>query len=196
MERVFAWLRPNDLVWSYWVNNYLLGNEPPAFDVLYWNSDTTRLPAKFHSELLTLFQQNLLAEPGKLTVCGTPIDISQVDCDFYAVGGVTDHIVPWESCYQSSLLLGKCEFVLSNSGHIQSILNPPGNPKATFFSNTERPADAKVWFEGATKQNGSWWEHWKAWLLARSGSQKDAPATPGNSTFSPLVDAPGTYVYK
>ena len=196
MERVFAWLRPNDLVWNYWVNNYLLGHEPPAFDVLYWNSDSTRLPAKFHGELLTLYQQNPLAEPGKLTVCGTPIDISQVDCDFYDVGGMTDHIVPWESSYHSSLLLGKREFILSNSGHIQSILNPPGNPKATFFTNTERPADAKAWFEGATKQNGSWWEHWKAWLLARSGSQKAAPASPGNSTYKPLVEAPGTYVYE
>jgi polyhydroxyalkanoate synthase len=195
MERVFAWLRPNDLVWNYWVNNYLLGREPPAFDVLYWNSDSTRLPAKFHGELLTLYQQNSLAVAGKLTVCGTPIDISQVDCDFYDVGGVTDHIVPWESSYHSSLLLGKREFILSNSGHIQSILNPPGNPKATFFTNTERPADAKAWFEGATKQNGSWWEHWKAWLLARSGSQKAVPASPGNSTYKPLVEAPGTYVY-
>jgi polyhydroxyalkanoate synthase len=196
MERVFAWLRPNDLVWNYWVNNYLLGHEPPAFDVLYWNSDSTRLPAKFHSELLTLYQQNSLAVPANLTVCGTPIDISRVDCDFYNVAGMTDHIVPWESCYHSSLLLGKREFILSNSGHIQSILNPPGNPKATFFSNTERPADAKAWFEGATKQNGSWWEHWKAWLLARSGPQKAAPATPGNSTYTPLIDAPGTYVFE
>jgi polyhydroxyalkanoate synthase len=196
MERVFAWLRPNDLVWNYWVNNYLLGNEPPTFDVLYWNSDSTRLPAKFHSDLLTLYQQNPLPVPNKLTVRGTPIDIAQVDCDFYDVAGVTDHIVQWESSYHSSLLLGKREFILSNSGHIQSILNPPGNPKATFFTNSERPADAKAWFERATKQNGSWWEHWKAWLLARSGSQKEAPASPGNSTYKPLVEAPGTYVFE
>jgi Poly-beta-hydroxybutyrate polymerase (PhaC) N-terminus len=141
-------------------------------------------------------KQNLLPVAGKLTVCGTPIDISQVDCDFYDVGGVTDHIVPWESCYHSSLLLGKREFILSNSGHIQSILNPPGNPKATFFTNTERSADAKAWFEGATKQNGSWWEHWKAWLLDRSGSQKEAPAALGNNTYRPMVESPGTYVYE
>ncbi|HLZ58733.1 MAG TPA: alpha/beta fold hydrolase [Ktedonosporobacter sp.] len=196
MERVFAWLRPNDLVWNYWVNNYLLGQKPPAFDVLYWNSDSTRLPAKFHGDLLTLYQQNPLPVPGKLTVCGTPIDLSQVDGDFYAVAGVTDHIVPWQSSYHSSRLLGKCEFVLSNSGHIQSILNTPDNPKATFFINTERPASAQAWLEGATKQNGSWWEHWKAWLLARSGSQKATPASPGNSTYMPLIEAPGTYVYE
>jgi polyhydroxyalkanoate synthase len=196
MERVFAWLRPNDLVWNYWVNNYLLGREPPAFDVLYWNSDSTRLPAKFHGELLTLYQENPLPVPGKLTVRGTPIDLSQVDCDFYDVAGVTDHIVPWESCYHSSLLLGKREFILSNSGHIQSILNPPGNPKATYFTNAERPVDAKAWLEGATKQNGSWWEHWRDWLLARSGPQKEAPAAPGNSTYTPLADAPGTYVFE
>jgi polyhydroxyalkanoate synthase len=196
MERVFAWLRPNDLVWNYWVNNYLLGNEPPAFDVLYWNSDSTRLPAKFHSELLTLYQQNPLPVPGKLTVCGTPIDISPVDCDFYDVAGITDHIVPWESSYHSSLLLSKREFILSNSGHIQSILNPPGNPKATFFTNTERPAHAQTWLAGATKNPGSWWEHWKAWLLDRSGLQKAAPTSLGNTTYRPLVEAPGTYVYE
>jgi polyhydroxyalkanoate synthase len=196
MERVFAWLRPNDLVWNYWVNNYLLGNEPPTFDVLFWNSDSTRLPAKFHSELLTLYQENPLPVAGKLTVRGTPIDMAQVDCDFYDVAGVTDHIVPWEASYHSSLLLNKREFILSNSGHIQSILNPPGNPKATFFTNNARYADAKDWLGGATKQNGSWWEHWKAWLLDRSGSLKAAPASPGNSTYRPLVEAPGTYVHE
>ena len=196
MERIFAWLRPNDLVWNYWVNNYLLGNEPPTFDVLYWNSDSTRLPATFHSELLTLYQQNPLPVAGKLTVRGTPIDIAQVDCDFYTIAGVTDHIAPWEACYRSSLLLGKREFILSNSGHIQSILNPPSNPKATFFTNTERPADAQIWLAGATKNPGSWWEHWKAWLLARSGLQKVAPTSLGNSTYQPLVEAPGTYVYE
>ncbi len=168
MARVFSWLRPNDLIWNYWVNNYLLGHEPPAFDVLYWNNDTTRLPAALHSEFLTIYQHN-----------------------------PTDHITPWQACYRSSRLLGgQREFILSTSGHIQSILNPPGNPKATFFTNAEQPVDAQAWYGGATRHSGSWWEDWKAWLLARSGSQKAAPPSVGNSTYTPLVEAPGTYVYE
>jgi len=197
MARVFAWLRPNDLIWNYWVNNYLLGNEPPAFDVLYWNNDTTRLPAALHSEFLTIYQYNLLARAGALTVHGTPIDVSQITCDVYVLAGATDHITPWQSCYRSSRLLGgQRKFILSNSGHIQSILNPPGNPKATFFTNAEQPADAEAWYAGATRHSGSWWEDWKAWLLARSGTQKAASPSVGNSTYVPLVQAPGTYVYE
>ncbi|HZR38481.1 MAG TPA: alpha/beta fold hydrolase, partial [Ktedonobacteraceae bacterium] len=150
MARVFSWLRPNDLIWNYWVNNYLLGNEPPAFDVLYWSNDATRLPAALHSDFLTIYQRNSLAQRGTLSVCGTPIDVSQITCDAYILAGTTDHITPWQSCYRSSQLLGgQCEFILSNSGHIQSILNPPGNPKATFFTNEERPADAQDWYAGA-----------------------------------------------
>jgi polyhydroxyalkanoate synthase len=198
MARIFSWLRPNDLIWNYWVNNYLLGQEPPAFDVLYWNNDTTRLPAALHSDFLTLYQRNSLARAGALTVCGTPIDVSQITCDAYILAGTTDHITPWQTCYRSSRLLGggQREFILSNSGHIQSILNPPGNPKASFFSNPEQQASAETWYEGATKHSGSWWEHWKAWLLARSGSQKAAPPSVGNSTYVPLGEAPGMYVYE
>lgn len=197
MARVFSWLRPNDLIWNYWVNNYLLGHEPPAFDVLYWNNDTTRLPAALHSEFLRIYQHNPLAQAGVLTVCGAPIDVSQVTCDAYVLAGATDHITPWQDCYRSSRLLGgQRQFILSNSGHIQSILNPPGNPKATFFTNAEQPADAQTWYAGATRHSGSWWEHWKAWMLARSGSQKAAPPSVGNSAYSSLVEAPGTYVYE
>jgi poly[(R)-3-hydroxyalkanoate] polymerase subunit PhaC len=197
MARVFSWLRPNDLIWNYWVNNYLLGQEPPAFDVLYWNNDTTRLPAALHSEFLTIYQHNPLAQAGALNVRGTPIDISQITCDCYILAGTTDHITPWQACYRSSRLLdGQREFILSNSGHIQSILNPPGNPKATFFTNAAQPADAQAWYAGATRHSGSWWEHWKAWLLAHSGSQKAAPSSVGNSTYAPLAEAPGTYVYE
>ncbi len=197
MARVFSWLRPNDLIWNYWVNNYLLGNEPPAFDVLYWNNDTTRLPAALHSEFLSIYQHNPLVKAGALSVRGTPIDVSQITCDAYILAGATDHITPWQACYRSSRLLGgQREFILSNSGHIQSILNPPGNPKATFFTNAEQPADAQAWYAGVTRHSGSWWEHWKAWLLARSGSQKAAPPSVGNSTYTPLVEAPGTYVYE
>jgi len=197
MARIFSWLRPNDLIWTYWVNNYLLGNEPPAFDVLYWNNDTTRLPATLHSEFLTIYQHNPLARAGALTVRGTPIDVSRITHDVYILAGATDHITPWQACYRSSRLLGgQCEFILSNSGNIQSILNPPGNPKATFFTNAGQPADAQDWYAGATRHSGSWWEHWKAWMLARSGSQKAAPSSVGNNTYIPLAEAPGTYVYE
>jgi polyhydroxyalkanoate synthase subunit PhaC len=197
MARVFSWLRPNDLIWNYWVNNYLLGNEPPAFDVLYWNNDTTRLAAALHSEFLTIYQHNPLAQAGALTVCGTPIDVSQITCDAYILAGISDHITPWQACYRSSRLLGgQREFILSTSGHIQSILNPPGYPKATFFTNAQQPASAQAWYAGANRHNGSWWEHWKAWLLARSGSQKAAPPSLGNNTYTSLVEAPGTYVYE
>ena len=196
MARVFSWLRPNDLIWNYWVNNYLLGHEPPAFDVLYWNNDTTRLPAALHSEFLSIYQHNLLAQTKALIVRDIPIDASQIKCDVYFLAGTTDHITPWQDCYRSSRLLGgQREFILSTSGHIQSILNPPGNPKATFFTNAEQPAQAETWHAGATSHKGSWWEHWKAWMLARSGSQKAAPPSIGNNTYTPLADAPGTYVY-
>src|SRR5262249_33274943 len=128
LGRVFAWMRPNDLIWNYWVNNYLLGNDPPAFDLLYWNADTTRLPARLHGDFLDLILHNPFPRAGTLSVAATPIDLSQVTCDSFIVGGTTDHITPWQACYATTRLLGgRREFVLSSSGHIQSIINPPGN---------------------------------------------------------------------
>ncbi|MFP6396755.1 alpha/beta fold hydrolase, partial [Pseudomonas aeruginosa] len=197
MAKVFAWMRPNDLIWNYWVNNYLLGNQPPAFDILYWNNDTTRLPAALHGEFVELFKSNPLNRPGALEVSGTPIDLKQVTCDFYCVAGLNDHITPWESCYKSARLLGgKCEFILSNSGHIQSILNPPGNPKARFMTNPELPAEPKAWLEQAGKHADSWWLHWQQWLAERSGKTRKAPASLGNKTYPAGEAAPGTYVHE
>ncbi|WP_121377892.1 class II poly(R)-hydroxyalkanoic acid synthase [Pseudomonas aeruginosa] len=197
MAKVFAWMRPNDLIWNYWVNNYLLGNQPPAFDILYWNNDTTRLPAALHGEFVELFKSNPLNRPGALEVSGTPIDLKQVTCDFYCVAGLNDHITPWESCYKSARLLGgKCEFILSNSGHIQSILNPPGNPKARFMTNPELPAEPKAWLEQAGKHADSWWLHWQQWLAERSGKTRKAPANLGNKTYPAGEAAPGTYVHE
>jgi polyhydroxyalkanoate synthase len=190
-------MRPNDLIWNYWVNNYLMGNEPPALDILYWNSDTTRLAAKFHSDLLTLYETNPLVKPGAMVVLGTPIDVSQIETDFYVLAGVTDHITPWKACYQSSRLLkGSVDFVLSNSGHIQSILNPPGNPKAMFFTNPASPADTEAWLAGATKHSGSWWEHWCSWIKTRSAEMKPAPEVEGSDDYPPLTNAPGSYVFE
>ena len=197
MAKVFAWMRPNDLIWNYWVNNYLLGNEPPVFDILYWNNDTTRLPAALHGEFIEMFQTNPLTRPGALEVCGTPIDLKQVTCDFFVVAGTTDHITPWDSCYKSAHLFGgKCEFVLSNSGHIQSILNPPGNPKARYMTNSEMPLDPKAWQESSTKHADSWWLYWQTWLSERSGETKNAPRALGNKKFPAGEAAPGTYVHE
>lgn len=197
MAKVFAWMRPNDLIWNYWVNNYLLGNEPPVFDILYWNNDTTRLPAAFHGELVEMFKTNPMLRANALEVCGTPIDLSQVDRELYVVAGTTDHITPWQSCYRSTLLFnGPCEFVLSNSGHIQSILNPPGNPKARFMTNKEQPQDPEQWQASATKHSDSWWLHWQPWLAQRSGAMKKAPSKLGNKAYPAGEASPGTYVHE
>jgi len=195
LGRVFAWLRPNDLVWNYWVNNYLLGNAPPAFDILYWNNDTTRLPAGLHGQLLDILTLNQLGTPGALRVLGQPIDLSAVSCDKYVVAGVTDHITPWKGVYRSVRAFGgQTEFVLSSSGHVQSLVNPPGNPKAKFFCNGEGPADPDAWLEGATSVQGTWWEHWSQWLKKRSGARRNAPAKLGSALHTPRCEAPGTYV--
>jgi polyhydroxyalkanoate synthase len=195
MGRVFAWMRPNDLVWNYWVNNYLLGNSPPAFDILYWNNDATRLPARFHGQLLDIFTENLFSKPRALTVLGTPIDLSGVKCDMYVVAGVTDHITPWKGVYNTARAFGgKTRFVLSSSGHIQSLINPPGNPKAKFFLNSELPASPAEWLATAKPEADSWWSDWRQWLAERSGERRPAPDTPGNEQHPPIADAPGTYV--
>lgn len=195
MGRVFAWLRPNDLVWSYWVNNYLLGKTPPAFDILYWNNDTTRLPAKLHGQLLDIFTGNLFSKPRALTVLGTPIDLSEVTCDKYVVAGMTDHITPWKGVYNTARSFGgTTRFVLSSSGHIQSLINPPGNPKAKFFVNPELPANADAWLAAAQTEKDSWWSNWRDWLAARSGERQAAPASLGNERYPSGTTAPGTYV--
>ena len=183
MGRVFAWMRPNDLVWNYWVNNYLLGKTPPAFDILYWNNDTTRLPAKLHGQLLDIFTGNLFCKPRALTVLGTPIDLSEVTCDKYVVAGITDHITPWKGVYNTARTFGgNTRFVLSSSGHIQSLINPPGNPKAKFFVNPDPalPASADAWLAAAQPEKDSWWNNWRDWLATRSGERRAAPASPGN----------------
>ena len=197
MARIFAWLRPNDLIWNYWVNNYLIGNEPSNFDVLYWNNDTTRLPARLHSELLDLYETIAFTHPGALKVLGTPIDLSKVTNDTYIVAGITDHITPWQGCYATTQLLGgNIKFILSNSGHIQALLNPPGNPKASYFVNEHYPVDPQQWQAQAKKLSGSWWEDWRDWLGKRSGEQKAAPQELGNQQYQPGIAAPGSYVFE
>ena len=195
LARMFAWMRPNDLIWNYWVNNYLMGHAPPAFDVLYWNNDTTRLAARLHGDFLDLIDTNPFVDPGRLAVRGTPLDMRKLDMDSYVVAGVTDHITPWQGCYKTARLYGeRSTFVLANSGHIQSLLNPPGNPKAMFWTGATRADDAEAWLDQATKHPGSWWPHWLEWIKARSGETVPAPADLGNGMNPPLDPAPGRYV--
>ncbi|QXI12415.1 class II poly(R)-hydroxyalkanoic acid synthase [Pseudomonas zeae] len=197
MAKVFAWMRPNDLIWNYWVNNYLLGNEPPVFDILFWNNDTTRLPAAFHGDLIEMFKNNPLIRPNALEVCGTPIDLKQVTADIFSLAGTNDHITPWKSCYKSAQLFGgKVEFVLSSSGHIQSILNPPGNPKSRYMTGEEMAANADEWQENSTKHTDSWWLYWQAWQAERSGNLKKAPLKLGNKAYPAGEASPGTYVHE
>ena len=195
MARVFAWMRPNDLIWNYWVNNYLLGKEPPAFDILYWNNDNTRLPAALHGDLLDFFKHNPLSHPGGLEVCGTPIDLQKVTVDSFSVAGINDHITPWDAVYRSTQLLGgERRFVLSNSGHIQSILNPPGNPKANYVENPKLSGDPRAWYYDASHVEGSWWPQWLEWVQQRSGVQRETLTALGNQNYPPMEAAPGTYV--
>jgi polyhydroxyalkanoate synthase len=195
LARMFAWMRPNDLIWNYWVNNYLLGNAPPAFDVLYWNNDTTRLPARLHADFLDLIDANPFVNAGRLEVRGTPLDMAQMNLDSYVVAGLTDHITPWQGCYNTAKLYGgRSTFVLANSGHIQSLLNPPGNPKACFWAGAASVGSAQAWLEQAAKHGGSWWPHWLDWIKARSGEMTPAPAALGSKYNPPLMAAPGRSV--
>jgi polyhydroxyalkanoate synthase len=196
LAEVFAWMRPNDLIWNYWVNNYLQGQKPPAFDVLYWNADTTRMAASLHRDFIDLAMRNALVTPGAATILGQPVDLSRVELDSYVVAGVADHLCPWQSCYQTTQLLGgESRFVLSNSGHIAALVNPPTNPKATFRTAADNVPDANEWWKRARSQTGSWWPDYASWLAERSGWEKKAPAALGTPIFAALGTAPGTYVF-
>ena len=196
MGRAFAWLRPNDLIWNYWVNNYLLGNSPPAFDILYWNADGTRMTAALHADFLDIFIKNALVNDDDLYVNDTHIELDNINCDVFSLAGTTDHITPWKTCYKSFKLLdGKGEFVLSNSGHIQSLVNPPSNPKASFYTNKKKPDSPDDWYEQGELQQGSWWLYWKEWLGKKSSTMVDAPERLGNENYPALMDAPGNYIH-
>ncbi len=197
LARMFAWMRPNDLIWNYVVNNYLMGEDPPPYDVLFWNNDTTNLPAQLHSDYLDLGLTQPFDHPGEIDVAGHKADLSKVKCDAFVVAGLTDHITPWKACYRTPALLGSenVEFILSSSGHLQSLINPPGNPKAKYFRNSEIKPTSDEWAATAEERAGSWWPLWGEWLKERSGAQKAAPKACGNEAFPPLYAAPGKYVF-
>ncbi len=199
LARGFAWLRPNDLIWNYVINNYLLGDDPPAFDVLFWNADATNLSGALMGDFLTAFETLAFTKKGEVDMVDHKVDLSKVTSDLFILGGVTDHITPWKATYRSTRLFGSKDvtYVLSQSGHMQAILNPPGNPKAKFFKQKKSgplPDTADAWLQGTEEVSGSWWPFWMEWLQARAGKKKSAPAKLGNRAYPPTDAAPGTYV--
>ncbi|MBS4104076.1 PHA/PHB synthase family protein, partial [Tsukamurella paurometabola] len=199
MAEMFAWLRPTDLVWRYWVNNYIQGKSPAPFDVLFWNADTTRMTASLHKDMVMMGLHNTLVTPGEQMMMGTPVDLSKIECDAYVLGGISDHICPWQATERSAALLGSKDntYVLSTAGHIAALVNPPGNPKSSFRTGPVlQDQTPEEWFEAAEKQAGSWWPHHLAWLGERSGAEVDAPTQLGAPGYEPLAPAPGTFVHE
>jgi polyhydroxyalkanoate synthase len=194
MATMFNMLRANDLIWSNVVNNYLLGKEPPAFDLLYWNADGTRMAPAAHSFYLrNTYLENNLIKPGTIVLKGVPIDLGKIRQDLYAVGTQQDHIVPWKSAWRiTQLASGKVRFVLGGSGHIAGVINPPEKGRG-YWTNETQVKSAEQWFESAESHKDSWWADWLEWLKPRSGEQTAPPAT-GNATYPPITPAPGTYV--
>jgi class II poly(R)-hydroxyalkanoic acid synthase len=197
LQTFFAWLRPNDLIWGYVANNYLLGRTPPAFDILFWNADTTRMSAGLLRDLADMAVSNALTQPSGMDLLGTPVDLGRVTRDAYVVAGVADHITPWENCYATTQLLGgDTRFVLSSAGHVAALVNPPANPKARYRTapGGANPASPHEWAEAAEERTGSWWEDWARWLGERSGGERRAPKRLGKGRFRVLGPAPGRYV--
>jgi polyhydroxyalkanoate synthase len=199
LSRTFAWLRPNDLVWNYVINNYLHGEDPPAFDVLFWNNDSTNLTAKLHSDYLRVYETQPFSKPGTAEIAGHKVDLTKVTQDVFIVAGVTDHITPWKAVYRIAGLIGSpnVEFILSQSGHIQALLNPPGNPKAKYFKSNKRPPPSvDEWLANdAHEHAGSWWPLWLDWLQKRSGVVAAAPKSLGSRKHPAGDAAPGLYVF-
>ena len=198
LATTFSFLRPNDLVWNYVVGNYLKGETPPPFDLLYWNSDSTNLPGPMYCWYLrNTYLENNLVKPGKLTVCGQKIDLGRIDTPTYVYASREDHIVPWDGAYRNTQVLkNKVRFVLGASGHIAGVINPPAKGKRSHWigATAALPAQHKDWFENAKEHPGSWWTDWSTWLKTHAGKQIAAPKTPGNRQHKPIEAAPGRYV--
>ncbi len=193
---VFSSLRPNELVWNYVVANYLLGGQPPAFDLLYWNSDGTNLPGPMYCYYLrNTYLENRLRVPGALTNCGVPVDLGRIDLPVYVVATREDHIVPWRSAYRTlNLVGGEKTFVLGASGHIAGIVNPLSKNRRSHWTGTPYPADPEEWLSKAQEHPGSWWGRWAEWLAQHRGGTRKAPAKPGSGKYRPIEPAPGRYV--
>ena len=195
---IFSMLRANDLIWSYVVNNYLKGKQPMPFDILYWNSDPTNLPASMYVAYIEdMYLENKLIQPGALTLCGEKIDLSQIDVPCYFLCTIEDHIAPWKATFKTKdLFAGPVEYVLGASGHIAGVINSARKNKRHYWLNGEQTPDPERWLETAEQEPGSWWPHWAGWLKAQGGSLKAAPKSLGNEQFKPIEPAPGRYVKK
>jgi len=192
----FAWLRPNDLVFSYLVSGWLLGQDAPSFDVLAWNDDATAVSAKFALESTELLV-DAMARQGPITVLGTPVDLAKVDCDSFHIAGYTDHITPWRAAYTSTQVLGgDKELAVVKSGHIQSFVNPAAKSRYDYWEGRPASGDPDEWLAGATEHHGSWWPQWLEWLTARSGPENSPSNSFGNRKYPPLGPAPGSYVHE
>ncbi|MFT4991826.1 MAG: polyhydroxyalkanoate synthase [Polaromonas sp.] len=196
LASTFSFLRPNDLVWNYVVGNYLKGETPPPFDLLYWNSDSTNLPGPFYAWYLrNTYYENNLIKPGKLTVCGQPIDLTKLDMPAYIYGSREDHIVPIQGAYASTQVLkGTKRFVMGASGHIAGVINPPAKNKRSYWTSDKLAPSHDKWLAGATEYPGSWWSDWSAWLKRQAGKQIAAPKTYGSRKYKAIEPAPGRYV--
>jgi polyhydroxyalkanoate synthase len=196
MAATFNMLRANDLVWSFVVNNYLLGKDPFPFDLLHWNSDSTRMPAKMHSFYLrNMYLANRLKDPGGITLGGVPIDLRKTVIPAYFASTLEDHIAPWKSTYKGARLLsGPTRFVLGGSGHIAGIVNPPSAKKYGYWTGSELPESAEEWQAGASRREGSWWIDWQAWMAGLNGPDRVPARVPGTEALQALEDAPGSYV--
>jgi len=192
----FASLRANELVWSFVVNNYLKGKTPPAFDLLYWNGDSANLPGPMYAYYLrNCYLDNLLREPGKLSMCGVPVDLGTIKAPAYILATREDHIVPWRSAYRSAFLLGgDADFVLCGSGHIAGVINPAARNRREYWVDGLQAVDPDEWLASAEERKGSWWPHWRNWLAKFSGAKRAAPGAPGSPTYPVLEPAPGRYV--
>ncbi len=196
LAATFSFLRPNDLVWNYVVGNYLKGETPPAFDLLYWNSDSTNLPGPMYCWYLRhMYLQNELSQPGRLTTCGEKVDVGAIKAPFYLYASREDHIVPWDAAYRSTRMIkGKKRFVMGASGHIAGVINPPAKGKRNYWTNDRMAEDAEDWFDAATEHPGSWWTDWSKWLATHGGKKVAAPKAPGNRHYKAIEPAPGRYV--
>jgi len=195
MANTFNLLRANDLIWSFVVNNYLLGKDPFPFDLLYWNSDATRMPAKMHTFYLRrMYIENLLARPGGISLAGRPIDVAKITTPACFVSTIEDHIAPWKSTYAGArLLAGPVKFLLAGSGHIAGVVNPPAAHKYCHWTNAELPASADEWLASAQRDEGSWWPEWNTWVSSFGGDKVPA-RKPGDGKLAAIEDAPGSYV--
>jgi polyhydroxyalkanoate synthase len=196
MAATFSMLRANDLVWSFVINNYLLGRDPFPFDLLFWNADSTRMPARMHSFYLrNMYLANRLKEPGGITLGGAPIDLRKITAPAYFVSPIEDHIAPWKSTYLGARLLrGPTRFVLGGSGHIAGIINPPSAGKYGYWTREELTESADEWQVNTARHEGSWWSDWRDWIAGLNGSDRVAARTPGEGGLPALEDAPGSYV--